>query len=69
VTPTEAAAIAVVDRAISVLSVIALGFLAYLLSPKTKGGSGGNGRTVAAEERATTGAVEEPEASSTSSPG
>ena len=35
--PTEAAAIAVVDRAISVLSVIALGFLAYLLSPKVKG--------------------------------
>lgn len=34
----EAAAIAVVDRAISVLSVIVLGFLAYLLSPKTKGG-------------------------------
>jgi uncharacterized protein (TIRG00374 family) len=35
--PTEAASIAVVDRAISVLSVIALGFLAYLLSPKVKG--------------------------------
>jgi uncharacterized protein (TIRG00374 family) len=35
--PTEAAAIALVDRAISVLSVIVLGFIAYLLSPKTKG--------------------------------
>jgi hypothetical protein len=34
----EAAAIALVDRAISVLSVIVLGFIAYLLSPKTKGG-------------------------------
>jgi uncharacterized protein (TIRG00374 family) len=37
--PNEAAAIALVDRAISVLSVIVLGFIAYLLSPKTKGGS------------------------------
>jgi len=37
--PNEAAAIALVDRAISVLSVIALGFIAYLLSPKTKGGA------------------------------
>lgn len=36
--PNEAAAIAVVDRAISVLSVIVLGFIAYLLSDKTKGG-------------------------------
>ena len=35
--PTEAASIAVVDRAISVLSVIVLGFIAYMLSPKTKG--------------------------------
>jgi uncharacterized protein (TIRG00374 family) len=35
--PTEAAAIALVDRAISVLSVIVLGFIAYLLSPKTRG--------------------------------
>lgn len=48
--PTEAAAIALVDRAISVLSVIVLGFIAYLLSPKTKGGrgqrtSGGGGGT------------------------
>jgi uncharacterized protein (TIRG00374 family) len=33
----EAAAVALVDRAISVLSVIVLGFIAYLLSPKTKG--------------------------------
>jgi hypothetical protein len=47
--PNEAAAIALVDRAISVLSVIVLGFIAYLLSPKTKsrgssgdaGGAGG----------------------------
>jgi uncharacterized protein (TIRG00374 family) len=37
--PNEAAAIALVDRAISVLSVIVLGFIAYLLSPKTKGGT------------------------------
>jgi glycosyltransferase 2 family protein len=37
--PNEAAAIALVDRAISVLSVIILGFIAYLLSPKTKGRS------------------------------
>ncbi len=36
--PNEAAAIALVDRGISVLSVIVLGFIAYLLSPKTKGG-------------------------------
>jgi hypothetical protein len=36
--PNEAAAIALVDRAISVLSVVILGFIAYLLSPKTKGG-------------------------------
>jgi glycosyltransferase 2 family protein len=35
--PTQAAAIALVDRAISVLSVVILGFVAYLLSPKTKG--------------------------------
>ena len=35
--PTEAAAIALVDRAISVLSVVILGFIAYLLSPKVKG--------------------------------
>lgn len=42
--PTEAAAIALVDRAISVLSVIVLGFIAYLLSPKTKGPRAGTGR-------------------------
>jgi uncharacterized protein (TIRG00374 family) len=35
--PNEAAAIALVDRAISVLSVVILGFIAYLLSPKVKG--------------------------------
>jgi len=34
--PTEAAAVALVDRAISVLTVIVLGFIAYVLSPKTK---------------------------------
>ena len=50
VTPTEAAAIAVVDRAISVLSVIALGFLAYLLSAKTKGGSSGEARAAAVHD-------------------
>lgn len=38
--PTEAAAVALVDRAISVLSVIILGFIAYLLSPKTRGTGG-----------------------------
>jgi glycosyltransferase 2 family protein len=38
VPPTEAAAIALVDRAISVLSVIVLGSIAYVLSSKTKGG-------------------------------
>lgn len=46
--PTEAAAIAVVDRAISVLSVVVLGFIAYLLSPKTKGG-GTSGKPVTVE--------------------
>jgi len=35
--PNEAGAIALVDRAISVLSVIVLGFFAYLLSPKVRG--------------------------------
>lgn len=34
--PTDAAAIALVDRAISVLSIIVLGGIAYVLSPKTK---------------------------------
>jgi uncharacterized membrane protein YbhN (UPF0104 family) len=34
---TEATAIALVDRAISVLSIIVLGGIAYVLSPKTKG--------------------------------
>ena len=34
----EATAIALLDRAISVLSVIALGSIAYLLSSKTKAG-------------------------------
>ena len=48
--PTEAASIAVVDRAISVLSVIALGFIAYMLSPKTKGNPAvANGETTEAE--------------------
>jgi len=35
---TEATAIALVDRAISVVSVTVLGSIAYVLSPKTKGG-------------------------------
>jgi len=42
--PTEAAAVALVDRAISVLSVVVLGFIAYLLSPKTKGRTATAGR-------------------------
>ena len=36
-TPTQAAAIVVVDRAISVLSVIIFGSIAYVVSDKTKG--------------------------------
>jgi uncharacterized protein (TIRG00374 family) len=49
--PTEAAAIVLVDRAISVLSVVLLGFLAYVLSPKTRGtgGSGTNGLDLGGE--------------------
>jgi glycosyltransferase 2 family protein len=38
VSPTDAAAIALVDRAISVLSVIVIGLVVYVLSGKTKGG-------------------------------
>ena len=38
VDPTQAVAITLVDRAISVLSVIVLGSIAYVLSSKTKGG-------------------------------
>ncbi len=52
--PTEAAAIALVDRAISVLSVIVLGFIAYLLSPKTKGGRSGADGNPASEQGTTT---------------
>jgi uncharacterized protein (TIRG00374 family) len=37
VPPTEAAAIALLDRAISVLSVVILGGIAYVLSSKTRG--------------------------------
>jgi uncharacterized protein (TIRG00374 family) len=37
VSPTEATAIALVDRAISVLSIIVLGSIAYALSPKRRG--------------------------------
>jgi uncharacterized membrane protein YbhN (UPF0104 family) len=37
VAPTEAATIALVDRAISVLSVIILGSIAYALSSKRRG--------------------------------
>jgi len=40
VPPTEAAAIALVDRSISVLSIIVLGGLFYLLSPKVRGQGG-----------------------------
>jgi uncharacterized membrane protein YbhN (UPF0104 family) len=40
VQPTDAAAIALVDRAISVLSIIVIGGIAYVLSPKTKGRAG-----------------------------
>ena len=55
--PTEAAAIALVDRAISVLSVIVLGFFAYMLSPKTKGTGGGSGaEQIDVGEREPTGA-------------
>jgi uncharacterized protein (TIRG00374 family) len=37
VAPTEATAIALVDRAISVLSIIVLGSIAYAVSPKRRG--------------------------------
>ena len=37
VPPTEAAAIALLDRAISVLSIVILGSIAYVLSSKTRG--------------------------------
>ena len=54
--PNEAAAIALVDRAISVLSVIVLGFIAYLLSPKTKGhGAEETTRPVSGHDAADTG--------------
>jgi uncharacterized protein (TIRG00374 family) len=63
--PTEAAAIALVDRAISVLSVVILGFIAYLLSPKVKG------RGPAAEPQGPTvepqGAAAEPQGSTVES--
>ena len=36
-TPTQAAAIVLVDRAISVLSVIIFGSITYVVSDKTKG--------------------------------
>jgi glycosyltransferase 2 family protein len=52
--PNEAAAIALVDRAISVLSVVVLGFIAYLLSPKTKGGRPGSDDGIATEQGTTT---------------
>jgi hypothetical protein len=41
VSATDAATIALVDRAISVLSIIVLGSIAYIVSPKTKGRAGG----------------------------
>ena len=37
-TPTHAAAIVVVDRAISVFSIVVLGGIAYMLSSKPRGG-------------------------------
>jgi len=37
VPPTEAAAIILVDRAISVLSIIILGSIAYVVSPMRRG--------------------------------
>jgi uncharacterized protein (TIRG00374 family) len=40
VPPTDAAAIALVDRSISVLSIILLGGLLYLVSPKVRGTGG-----------------------------
>jgi uncharacterized protein (TIRG00374 family) len=40
VPPTDAAAIALVDRSISVLSIIVLGGLLYLVSPKVRGTGG-----------------------------
>ena len=40
VPPTDAAAIALVDRSISVLSIIVLGGLLYLVSPKVRGPGG-----------------------------
>ena len=43
VSATDAATIALVDRAISVLSIIVLGSIAYIVSPKTKGRAGGAG--------------------------
>ncbi len=46
VSPTDAATIALVDRAISVLTVVVLGAIAYVLSSKTKG----RNRPVAAED-------------------
>jgi hypothetical protein len=39
VEPAAAVSIALVDRAISVLSIIVFGSIAYVLSPKTKGGA------------------------------
>jgi hypothetical protein len=40
VPPTDAAAIALIDRSISVLSIIVLGGLLYLVSPKVRGTGG-----------------------------
>jgi hypothetical protein len=42
--PTEAAAIALLDRAISVLSIIVFGSIAYVLSPKRRGAGLRNAR-------------------------
>ncbi|MBA2569669.1 MAG: flippase-like domain-containing protein [Chloroflexi bacterium] len=48
-TQEEAGAIVLLDRAISVLSVIVLGGIAYVLSRKTKGGTGAGGPARVAE--------------------
>jgi uncharacterized protein (TIRG00374 family) len=53
VPPTEAAAIALLDRAISVLSVVVLGGIAYLASSKTRG-PGTPAEVIAVERRTTT---------------
>ncbi|MFV2064055.1 MAG: lysylphosphatidylglycerol synthase transmembrane domain-containing protein [Chloroflexota bacterium] len=67
--PTEAAAIALVDRAISVFSVVILGFIAYLLSPKTKGGGPGAARDKLDGEAGQASLTSRPEAGASSPSG